>query len=262
MKMPNGRTTLAACAVLTSSALVVAGCGGGSGSVTTSTVTVTAPSNQTAPPTSGSTEASRDFPVSDFNGVRLTAHYDLVVNIGSPTSVRAQGDPAALDLLDIHTEGQTLVAAVKPNGQWPPNARVTVTITTPALSAAEITGSGDIRIGAIHSDALSIAQNGSGDIDAPDVTLTRIAVTSGGSGRIRVGGTAEDASLRLSGSGEADLSTLTVKRADVSISGSGSLILEALEKVSGSISGSGDVRVTGGATCSVSSSGSGKATCA
>jgi hypothetical protein len=65
----------------------------------------------------------------------------------------------------------------------------------------------------------------------------------------------------LSGSGETDLSTLTVKRADVSVTGSGGLLLEALEKVSGSISGSGDVRITGGATCSISSSGSGKATC-
>lgn len=261
MTLSRGGNALAVAGLLVSAAVVVAGCQFSAGPVKTSTVTVTAPSNSSAPPTSGSTETSRDFPVSDFNAVRLAAHYDVVVNIGSPTSVRAEGDSAALDLLDIHTEGPTLVAGVKPNSQWPQNARVTVTVTTPTLSAANINGSGDLRIGPLHSDSLSLGQDGSGDIDASQVTLSRISVSSGGSGKIHLGGTAEDATMRLSGSGEADLTTLTVKRADISVSGSGSLMMVALEKVSGSISGSGDVRVTGGATCSVTSSGSGKASC-
>ncbi len=248
--------------MLTSAALLVAGCGTNSGTVTTSTVTVTAPSNSSAPPTTGNAETTRDFPVENFDAVRLQAHYELVVNIGSPTSVRAQGDPAALDLLDIRTEGATLVAGIKPNSQWPPNARVTVTITTPTLTAADLNGSGGIHIGPVHADSLSLGQAGSGDIEAPDLTLARITVAASGSGRIRAGGTAEDANVKLSGSGETDLTTLTVKRANVTVSGSGSLIIEALEKVSGSISGSGDVRVTGGAACSLTTSGSGKATCA
>jgi hypothetical protein len=247
------------CAAL--AGVVLVGCQNGSGTVTTSTVTVTAPSGSSAPPTSGSAETSRDFPVGDFDTVRLAAHYNVMINIGTPKSVRAEGDSAALDLLDIRTEGNTLVAGVKPNVQWPPNAQVTVTVTTPALSAAELNGSGNMRIGPLQADALSLDQNGSGDIDAAQVTLSRISVSAGGSGRMRVGGTAEDATIKLAGSGEADLDTLTVKRANVSISGSGSLILQALEKVTGAVSGSGDVRVSGGATCAINSSGSGRATC-
>jgi hypothetical protein len=227
----------------------------------TSTVTVTAPSGSAAPTTTGSTATSRDFPVSDFNEVRLVAHYDVVVNVGSPTSVRAEGDPAALDLLDIHTEGPTLVTGVKPNSQWPQNARVTVTVDTPTLTSADVSGSGNMRVGPVHAESLSLGQNGSGNLDAADVTLSRISVSSGGSGKIHLGGTAQDATIKQSGSGESDLSTLTVKRADISLSGSGSLIMVALEKVSGSVSGSGDVRVTGGATCSISKSGSGNANC-
>jgi hypothetical protein len=247
------------CAALAAATLV--GCQNGSGTVTTSTVTVTAPSGSSAPPTSGSAETSKDFPVGDFDTVRLAAHYNIVINIGSPKSIRGEGDSAALDMLDIRTDGNTLVAGVKPNVQWPPNARVTVTVTTPTLNAAELNGSGNMRIGPLQADALSVDQNGSGDIDASQVTLSRISVSAGGSGRMRIGGSAEDATIRLSGSGEADLDTLTVKRANVSISGSGSLLLQALEKVAGAVSGSGDVRVSGGATCAITSSGSGRATC-
>jgi putative autotransporter adhesin-like protein len=250
------------CAALISAAFLIAGCTTDSSTVTTSTVTVTKdPSNPSTPTTSANAETERDFAVGDFTAVHLAAHYELVVTVGSPTSVRAQGDPAALDLLDIRTEGDTLVATVKPNVQWPPNARVTVTVTTPSLTAAELSGSGSMRIGSVHADTLSLDQNGSGAIEAPELTVTKLSVSSSGSGKVRAGGAADDADIRLSGSGKAELTALAAKRADVSVSGSGSLAIEASEKVSGSISGSGSVQVTGGAACSISTTGSGKATC-
>jgi|GEM_PF-1668667 len=253
---------LAACAALTGAALLVAACGEDSSTVTTSTVTVTAPSGTAAAPApTDDTDAERDFSVGEFDALRLDAHYAVIVTIGDPVSVRAQGNSSALDLLDIRTEGKTLVAGAKPNVQWPPNTHVTVYVTTPTLSAADINGSGDIHIGRLQADSLSLGVKGSGEIEAPDLALSRLRITSAGSGGIEAGGTAEDADIRLSGSGEAELTTLTVKRAEVSVTGSGSVELTAIERVSGSVAGSGGVRVTGGATCSVSSVGSGKVTC-
>ncbi|HEX2285313.1 MAG TPA: head GIN domain-containing protein [Mycobacterium sp.] len=247
--------------MLAGAALLAAGCTTDRSTVTTSTVTVTRDPAGPSPSAPAITE-TREFAAGPFTAVRLAAHYDVVVSVGGPTSVVAQGDPAALDLLDIRTEGDTLLASVKPNVQWPPNARVTLTVTTPTLTAAELDGSGDMRIGPLRTDTLSIDKDGSGDVEAPDLTLTRLEVSSSGSGEIRAGGTAEDADITLDGSGDAELRALTVKRAEVSASGSGSLAIEATERVSGSISGSGDVEVTGGAACSISSTGSGDATCA
>jgi hypothetical protein len=257
------RPSLQVCTALAGAALLIGGCTADSTTVTTSTVTVTkdpsaaAPSGAPAP-----AETTRDFPVEDFTAVHLDAHYDLVVNVGTPTSVRAQGDPAALDLLDIRTEGDTLVAGAKPNVQWPPNSRVTVTVTTPALTAAELSGSGEIRIGVVRADTLSIRLDGSGEIEAPQIAVTRLELSSEGSGDIRAGGTADDAVITLDGSGETELEALSVKRAQVSVSGSGDLVVQASETVSGTTSGSGDVEVTGGADCSISSTGSGEASCA
>jgi Putative auto-transporter adhesin, head GIN domain len=259
VKLLGHRPAVHVCAALASAGLVVAGCTTDSSTVTTSTVTVTKEPPPNATP--AITEESRDFAVGPFTGVRLDAHYDVVVNVGSPTSVRAQGIPAALDLLDIRTEGDTLVAGVKPNSQWPVNARVTVTVTTPAITAAELSGSGEMRVGPVQADRLAIGLRGSGEIEAPQLTVTRLEVSSSGSGDFRAGGTADDAQIRLDGSGETDLAQLAVKRADVSVTGSGELTIQASETVSGSISGSGDVEVTGGAACSISSSGSGEVAC-
>ncbi|MGV0790902.1 head GIN domain-containing protein [Mycolicibacterium sp. XJ1819] len=256
---PLGRHRVMLFAVF-AAAVAIAGCTTDSSTVTTSTVTVTEPPS-TSTSMSVPAETTRDFPVGPFSAVRLQAHYDLVVDIGSPASVRAEGDPEALDLLDIHTEGDTLVAAVKPNVSWPDNARVTVTATTPTLSAAALDGSGDLRIGAVSAETLTLEHGGSGRLEAPDLTVGEIRISSSGSGAVRAGGSADDADIRLAGSGKAELGTLTVKRAEVSLSGSGSLNLEATERVNGSLSGSGGAQITGGAQCSIASTGSGSATC-
>ncbi|MGZ5362729.1 MAG: head GIN domain-containing protein [Mycobacterium sp.] len=262
MKLLGRRPALQVCAALASAGLLLAGCTTDSSTVTTSTVTVTKePSGPSAPATPGSTESRREFPVGTFTAVHLAAPYAVVVTIGSSTSVRAQGDPAALDLLDIRTEGDALVATVKPNVQWPADVRVTVSVTTPALTAARLSGSGQMRIGSLQTDALSIEQSGSGEIEAPELTVGRLEISSSGSGKIDAAGTADDADIRLVGSGEAALETLTVKRAVVSMAGSGSLTINATETVRGSTAGSGEVEVTGGAECSISSVGSGDATC-
>lgn len=233
--------------------------------MTTSTLTVTkeppGPSASATPATPGSTESTREFSVGTFTEVRLAAHFAVVITIGSPTSVRAQGDPAALDLLDIRTEGDALIATVKPNVQWPAYAHVTVSVTTPSLTAARLSGSGQIRIGSLQTDALSIDQSGAGEIEAPELTVGRLEISSSGSGKIDAAGTADDADIRLVGSGETELETLTVKRAVVSMAGSGSLTINATETVRGSTAGSGEIEVTGGAECSISSVGSGDVTC-
>lgn len=263
MKRWGERGVIGVCVALTG-VVLLAGCRADSSTVTTSTVTVTkdpsATSTGTSPAPPG-TSTSRDFPVSDFAAVRLAAHYDVTVTVGSPTSVRAEGDPAALDLLDIKTEGDTLVAAVEPNSQWPPNSRVTVSVTTPTLNAAEVDGSGDMRIGTVRTDTLSLTQGGSGDMEVREIAVKQLRVSSRGSGDVNASGTADDADIRLDGSGEADLQELTVKRAQIAVSGSGGLEIKATEKVSGSLSGSADVDVTGGAACSVSKSGSGEVSC-
>lgn len=230
--------------------------------MTTSTVTVTKePSGSSAPATPGATEPMREFPAGTFTAVDLAAPYALVVTIGSPTSVRAQGDPAALELLDIRVEGDTLIATVEPNAQWPANALVTVSVTTPTLEAARLSGSGQIRIGSLRTDRLSLEQSGSGLIEAPEIAVARMQISSSGAGKIVAAGTADDADIRLVGSGEAALGTLTVKRALISMAGAGSLTIDATETVRGSTAGSGGVRVTGGADCSISSIGIGDVTC-
>lgn len=108
--------------------------------------------------------------------------------------------------------------------------------------------------GGVRSDELRIT------VTAPDVTIfnlsssanllvrnydkPRIALIMSGSGDVRVQGRAEDARIDISGSGDADLSTLELANATIDIDGSGEAELAATGQVNVDISGSGDVNLT------------------
>ncbi|BEK84298.1 head GIN domain-containing protein [Nocardia seriolae] len=219
------------------------------------------PATGSSSPAPGNLETTKDFSVATFTAVDLDGPYNLVVNVGTPTSVRAEGDPAGLDVLDIRVSEDTLVASVKPGARWPAGAHVTVTAVVSALTAVKLAGPGGIHVGAVAADTLVFAENGSGTIEAPQLTVSRLTASLSGSGIIRAGGTSEDVDLSLDGSGPQDLSALTTKRAAVALAGSGSLTFRATEKVTGSLAGADNVTVVGDAKCSVSRAGSGRVTC-
>jgi hypothetical protein len=99
-----------------------------------------------------------------------------------------------------------------------------VIITAPSVNQFTLNGSGDLKLKAYDQALL-------------DLNLS-------GSGHIEVSGKAKAVKLAISGSGEADLSDLTVDEADVSVSGSGDATLAPTQKAKIDVSGSGNVTLT------------------
>ena len=186
--------------------------------------------------------AERGFEVAAFQSVALQGPHNVVVTVGGQPSVRAEGDSAALDMLDIRVENGRLVVATRRGWSWSgPHGEVTVRVTVPALNEASIGGSGDMRIDRVQGD--------------------RFEASIGGSGGIRATGTTETADISIAGSGDMVLDSLQTRRTHVSVMGSGNIAVQASEAVDGSIMGSGDVTVRGAARCSISRMGSGTVTC-
>ena len=186
----------------------------------------------------------RSFDVGAFESVALQGPHNVIVTVGGAASVRAEGDTAALDILDIRVENGRLVVGTQRGWSWRGSeAAVTVHVTTPALNSAAIGGSGDMRIDRVQAD--------------------RFAASIGGSGDMEIGALqTREADFSIAGSGGMALDGLQTRRASVSIMGSGDVTLQASEAVSGSIMGSGDINVRGAARCTVSRMGSGSVNCA
>lgn len=207
--------------------------------------------------------ADRNFEVGAFQSVALQGPHNVVVTVGGQPSVRAEGDTAALDMLDIRVENGRLVVGTRRGWSWSgPHGEVTVHVTAPALQAASIGGSGDMRIDRVQSDRFEASIGGSGDMEIGAVQAREAEFSIAGSGGIRATGSAEAADISIAGSGDMTLDGLQTRRAHVSVMGSGNISVQASETVDGSIMGSGDVNVRGAARCSVSRMGSGSVNCA
>lgn len=210
--------------------------------------------------------ARRSFNVGTFDGLGLAGSHDVIVTVGGPASVRAEGDPDILDKLDIRVEGSTLKIGTQKGVNWGSGFMrnrkpVTVYVTTPSLASAAVAGSGDLKIDKVEGKRFTGALAGSGDLEIATLSVGEADLSLAGSGNIRASGTAERLKAQLAGSGDLHLDGLSSKAAEVSLAGSGDVRARASGRADVSVMGSGNVTMAGGARCSVKKRGSGDVNC-
>ena len=212
---------------------------------------------------SGGQPGTRNFQVGAFDKISLTGSSNVVVTVGGAPSVRAEGDSKHLEKLEITVENGVLQIGYK-KGSWSfgrNHGPVTVHVSAPSLSGAEIAGSGDMRIDKVQSEAFAAEIAGSGEMQVAALAARTASISIAGNGDVSVAGTADSAEIEIAGNGDVRAGGLQVRRASVSIAGSGNVETRATESADVDIMGSGDVVVTGGAKCSVSKMGSGDVRC-
>ncbi|HET9640874.1 MAG TPA: head GIN domain-containing protein [Allosphingosinicella sp.] len=208
---------------------------------------------------------SRDFQVGAFDKISLSGSSNVIVTVGGSPSVRAEGDAALLEKLEIKVENGTLHVGYK-KGNWSFGWRkdhgpVTVHVSAPSLTGAEVAGSGDMKIDKVEGGDFVGEIAGSGEIQLASLRARKASFAIAGSGGVTASGTAETGQFEIAGSGDIHAGGLQVKSAKVSVAGSGNVETQATESASVDIMGSGDVVVTGGAKCSVNKMGSGDVRC-
>lgn len=208
--------------------------------------------------------AERGFTVAGFDRVRTAGPFDVVVKVGGPISVRASGRQAAIDRLQVTSEGgQLRIDAIKGGwGGWDADlGRVTVAVTMPSLRAVALAGSGNVAVDRVRSTAFDAAVAGSGDLTVGTVQADALTLTLNGSGDLTVSGRAARGKVVLTGSGDIHAAGLTLGTAQVAVAGSGGAALAATGTAAVSLVGSGDVTITGPAKCAVTKRGSGDVVC-
>lgn len=215
----------------------------------------------------GGPTIERSYQVGGFERIEVGGSYDVMVHTGAAPSVQARGPKKDLERLVVEVKGDRLV--IRPREErgmfrmvWSSNDKVVVNVTVPQLRAADVAGSGDIRIDNVRGDRFAGNIAGSGGLSLDQVDVKALAVSVAGSGSVQgKTGKAQTLSLNITGSGEIDTRGVASRTADVSIAGSGSVAAHASDTASVSIMGSGDVALTGGAKCSISKHGSGDVRC-
>ena len=181
-----------------------------------------------------SSSQAREVP--EFRAVRLEGGFDLRASVGKTRSVVLEGEDNLLEHVRTRVEDGVLVLDFAP-GRYRTRLPLSIALVTPALTAVEVDGAGDVQLDGVMGERLSIAIRGSSDVSA--------------------NGTVDALELAISGTGDAHLIGLDAKRARVSISGAGDVVLAASERLDASITGAGDVRYCGSPQVSKSVSGAG-----
>jgi hypothetical protein len=213
----------------------------------------------------GGESARRDFQVGQFQSISLTGSPDVIVTVGGAPSVRAEGDSRLVERLDIRVENGDLRIGFREDSSWSfgfsRERSVTIHVTVPTLSAATLTGSGDVRIDRVQGDRFAGTVTGSGDLQVGQLRAAYTAFSVTGSGAIRAAGAAQRAQVELAGSGDIDLGGFEIRDATVSLHGSGDVTAKATATARVTLMGSGDVAITGPARCQIEKRGSGDVRC-
>lgn len=207
----------------------------------------------------------RNYQVGNFERLELAGSYDVTVRTGAAPSVHARGSERMIERLVVEVHGNTLrihpEKRSKMGFNWGSGGKVTLTVTVPRLSAAELAGSGDIRVDRVTGDSFEGGVAGSGNLSIGEVQVGRLKMGISGSGSMQARGRASEAQYEIAGSGGIDAGQVDAETAAVSIAGSGDVSAHATRSARVDIAGSGDVEIKGGAKCTVSKAGSGQVRC-
>lgn len=207
----------------------------------------------------------RSYQVGNFERIELGGAYDVTVRTGAAPGVHARGAQESIERLVVEVEGNRLKIYPRRrqglNFNWGSRGKVTLIVTVPRLSAAELAGSGDMSIDRVTGDSFEGGVAGSGNLSIGEVAVGRLKMGIAGSGHVKARGSASQAQYEIAGSGDIDARNINAQSAAVSIAGSGDVSAHATRSAKVDIAGSGDVEISGGAKCTVSKAGSGQVRC-
>ncbi len=196
--------------------------------------------------------------VRGFDGVKLAGTGELDLRQGEQESLTIEADDNILPRILTEVTGGTLVIRMERGVSVSPTTPIQYSLTVKDLANLELSGSGKINSGPLHSRDFSVRLPGSGSIRFDDLTADTLTAEISGSGSIQVPGKVVSQNVSISGSGDYDGRSLQSRSADVSVSGSGDSTVWAQDQLSAHISGSGRIDYYGNPKVTQHVSGSGK----
>ena len=196
------------------------------------------------------------FTIADFQSVSNSLDANIYITQGTDYRIEVVAQENIIDDLEFRISGSEL--RIKSDHCLRSHDEIDIYITMPEIEALTVSGSGDIYAeDLLKVSDVDLAVSGSGSIRA---NLEGNAVSShiSGSGDIYLEGATVTHDIRISGSGKVHAFDLLSERAEIRISGSGDAEVTVSESLKVNISGSGDVRYQGTPKLDVKTSGSGK----
>ncbi|MYM70240.1 DUF2807 domain-containing protein [Pseudoduganella sp. FT55W] len=220
--------------------------------------------------------------VATLDGIDINGPMVVEIRVGQATSLQIEGDSNIVPL--VRTDASTGTLRVWVDGNIRTSNPLRLTYTTPTLKQLSANGSGAMNVSGLNGGPLNVSMNGSrsvqlsgyvsrlearlngsGGLNASGLDSQTTSARLSGSGRLALGrvngdalnlevhgsgsasasGNVRNMTVRLNGSGGADLAGLTSQTAELNTNGSGSISAAVTQSVVASANGSGSVTVYG-----------------
>jgi len=199
----------------------------------------------------------KTFEVPDFKSVYVNSNYTVYLKQTNKNEVNVEADPDILALTKIFVEDGVLMINVERKPDNPNKSlwakiddiklrpAMKVMVSMKNISDLQVNGGGKIiSENSIASDNLSLSVSGNGSIDL-DIKGNNVKTEVSGSGNVALKGYATINDIFVSGSGSVSAFGCELEKAKVKVSGSGNCELSATNNLDALVLGSGNVKHKG-----------------
>ena len=208
--------------------------------------------------TDSTTRIDRQLPA--FSSIRIAGPFEVHIIQGTTESIKyelpadvvgrviTEVEDGVLKIRNKHDNwGWGYDSWYSEKSVWRNHKKIVVFVSAKKLDGLSVSGSGHAIFNeGIASQELSLRTSGSGDIVGKIEVKTLWSHISG-SGSIKLSGTAESSTVKVSGSGNFSSRNLLTANSTAHVSGSGRVEINASDKIDAIVHGSGGVNYTGSA---------------
>ena len=203
---------------------------------------------------------TQDRSISGFSDVESSGFFDVYLSSGNTQNVRVEADDNLHEYIETTVNGNELEIDTRDGYRIKTNKDIKIYITSPEFNKVHLSGSGNIisQNQIKGNDKIDLSVSGSGNIKV-DLHAPSVDAHMSGSGDVNLSGEARKFEGSLSGSGNIRAMDLKTEETSIRISGSGNADVFASTKLDVRVTGSGDVRYKGGVqqvTSNITGSGS------
>lgn len=200
--------------------------------------------------------------VKGFHALDLSSFGSVVVTQGDTEGLTVEGEDNLLPLVvtEVDSKGTLHLGTKFSKGGVHATKPMTFKLSVKTLDQVTVSGSGNVDARTLtekENGSLAVEVTGSGNVTIGALSADGLQVSLQGSGTLTLGGSVNHQDVSLSGSGDYDTAELKTRATTFKLSGSGDAEVWVTDKLTVESSGSGDVSYYGKPTVEKHVSGSG-----
>jgi len=194
----------------------------------------------------------RGISFTGFTEISVRAGLDMRVEVGPEFSIEMEGKGAAIDTVDIHLEGATLVVDRKRGWRetllsWSSDDRkVTVHVAAPTLDGVTADAGASVTVSGVVEHALRAEAFAGAAMALTGINGAALDIVADAGASVVAAGTCSEMAVRASGGASVYAANLDCATAIAEASGGASVIVSAHETLSLQASGGGSLIASGG----------------